>query len=131
MKNKVTQIQTISIKRDNSKAQISRYLLDNKNKLPQKIVLNWQNFEEIEGILETQIEGDLKRINSTIGKRKLTTLKLNSFLGLIVLLLYPGYFMLVFQFIIPSAKQCLEDILLCELEKELKKDYNHDFHLGI
>ena len=39
MKNKVSEIQSISTKRDNSKAQISRYLLDNKNELPQEIVL--------------------------------------------------------------------------------------------
>ena len=85
MKNQVSEIQSISTNRDNSKAQISRYLLNNKNKLPQEIVLNWQNFEEIEGILKDEIEGDLKRINSTIGKRKPTTFKSTFLLYLIFL----------------------------------------------
>ena len=70
MNNKGSDLQTVSIKRNNSKAQISRYLLDNKNKLPQEIVLSWQNFQEIEELLNNQIKADLKRINSRVGKKK-------------------------------------------------------------
>ncbi len=70
MNNKTSGIQTISIKQDNSKAQISRYLLNNKNKLPKEIILSWENFQEIEELLNNQIEADLKKINTTVGKKK-------------------------------------------------------------
>ena len=70
MNNQDSGIQTVSIKRDNSKAQISKYLLKNKDQLPEEIILSWQNFEEIEELLNNQIEADLKRINSRVGKKK-------------------------------------------------------------
>ncbi len=117
MKNQVSDMQTISTKRDNSKAQISRYLLDNKNKLPQEIVLKWQNLEEIEGILKDEIEGDLKRINSTIGKRKPTTFK-STFLLTLIFLGVSTVFMLTPKLLMPYAitiNQCLEDIDSCKL----------------
>ncbi len=70
MNNKGSDLQTVSIKRANSKAQISGYLLKNKDQLPQEIILSWQNFQEIEELLNNQIEADLKRINSRVGKKK-------------------------------------------------------------
>ncbi len=117
MKNKVSEIQSISTKRDNSKAQISRYLLDNQDKLPQEIILNWQNFEEVEGILKDEIEGDLERINSTIGKRKPTTFK-STFLLTLILLLVSTVFTLTPKLLMPymmTLRQCIEDIDSCEL----------------
>ena len=117
MKNKASETQAILTKRDNSKAQISRYLLDNKNKLPQEIVLKWQNFKEIEEILNNQIEGDLKKINSTIGKRKPTTFK-STFLLTLIFLAISTIFMLTPRLLMPytiTINQCIEDINSCKL----------------
>ena len=86
MNNKGSDLQTVSIKRNKTKTQISRYLLDNENELPDEIILSWQNFQEIEELLNNQIEADLKRINSRVGKKKNIDLQLLAILTLLPLI---------------------------------------------
>ena len=120
MNDKSSDMATLSIKRDKTKTQISRYLLKNKNQLPENIVLAWREFEEIEEVLKSQQEADLKRIGSTVGKRK--NINPILFLLLITLPLITSAF--IVRLIKPKMlilNECLENLEECQLTNNQKR----------